>query len=118
MPPGCLLSYHHRQLYPLSADAADADQRCAARPNSVTARRAAITSTLRARCQTMNRNDDADPVEPLNIWPRHVPPPQEPVTEAARVTRALRYLRLLLLTVAILAAVLSFATALADLARP
>ncbi|MGX1887399.1 hypothetical protein [Streptomyces sp. NPDC055287] len=66
----------------------------------------------------MTQNDDADPVEPLNNWPRHVHPPETSVAEAAGLTRALRFLRLLLLTLAILAAVLSFATALANLALP
>ncbi|WP_285439330.1 hypothetical protein [Streptomyces sp. ISL-100] len=40
------------------------------------------------------------------------------MNETSRLTRALSFLRLLLLTLAVLAAVLSFAAALARLAQP
>ncbi|MGW7052867.1 hypothetical protein [Streptomyces sp. NPDC054887] len=66
----------------------------------------------------MTRHDEVDPLEPFTHWPRQVQAPEKATTGAARLTRALRFVRLLLLTLATLAAVLSFATALAGLPLP
>ncbi|OEJ28508.1 hypothetical protein AR457_32635 [Streptomyces agglomeratus] len=63
-------------------------------------------------------NKDTEPDEPLNNWPRHTHHPDTPVNERGRLTNTLKLLRLLLLTLAVFAAVLSFAAALAGLARP
>ncbi|WP_274562425.1 hypothetical protein [Streptomyces spiramyceticus] len=65
----------------------------------------------------MNR-DDGDPVESVNNWPAHAHQAENPKTKAGRLPRALYTLRLLLLALAVLAAVLSFAAALARLAKP
>ncbi|WP_344500303.1 hypothetical protein [Streptomyces enissocaesilis] len=66
----------------------------------------------------MNQDDATDPAESLNSWPGHTHQPETPVNETGRLTLALKYLQLLLLTLAVLAAVLSFAAVLAGLAWP
>ncbi|MGX1885656.1 hypothetical protein [Streptomyces sp. NPDC055287] len=66
----------------------------------------------------MNHDDGTEPIKPLNNWLRHSPHPEPPANETGRLRGALKLLRLLLLTLAVLAAVLSFAVALAGLARP
>ncbi|WP_141662798.1 hypothetical protein [Streptomyces sp. Wb2n-11] len=66
----------------------------------------------------MNQDDATDPVESVNNWPGHTRHPETPVNKKGRVAIALKYLQLLLLTLAVLAVVLSFAAVLAGLARP